>query len=379
MNDIYISFSDIDAFLRCRQMWDFKSANRQSIRHKTTPKLYLTLGTAVHKALEGQYEGKDPLVVVDEYMAAEKEALRQQYAEIFGFQAWENEFRDFNETAELARGLVAQYFDHYGTDNPLSDQGLTYLGIEIPFKIDITEMIGWNFSNPSDPRRIYFVGTIDAIAANEHDDIFIVENKTYSSKPNSELIQWHFQSQGYAAALEWLTGLEVGGGVYNGIAKKLIQEPKVLKSGLLSTDKRQSTTLARYLDAISANGESADDPRFHDILSHLRGIDEQGDTRFFYREQFFYTEEQLNSWRTDFLHIVVEMLDHPRIFRTIPFKGCDDCWFSDLCHTKHSGGDLDYLMEKRYTTGTYGTVEEVAGVEPTTITSVAELREYLNG
>jgi hypothetical protein len=375
MSDVYISFSDLEAFLRCRQLWDFKSANRQSIRHKVTPKLYLNLGTAVHRALEAQYDGLDPVAAVDDYMAAERQTRVDAYVEEYGFQPWGNELKEFDETAELARGLASQYFDHYGTDNPLGDQGLEYVGMEVPFKIDITEHLGFNISKPG--TRVFFVGTLDALAINEYGDLFIVENKTFSSKPDSELIQWHFQTQGYAQAVQWLTGLPVAGVLYNGIAKRLITEPKKLKNGLLSTDKRQATTLARYMAAITGNGESADDSRFHDILSHLRGIDEQGDTRFFYREKAFFTEEQLEAWETDFLHIVVEMLDNPRIFRTVPFKGCGDCWFSDLCHTKHSGGDVDYLLEKRYTVGTYGTVEEVAGVEPTVVTSIDELREYL--
>jgi hypothetical protein len=375
MSDIYISFSDIDSFLRCRQQWDFKSANRQSIRHKTTPKLYLTLGTAVHKALEANARGQDPVAALEAYLTLEREVKIDAYVEEYGFQPWGSELKEFDETSELAMGLVHQYFEHYGRDNPLGDQGLEYVGIEVPFKIDITEHLGFNLSKPG--TRVFFVGTLDALAVNEFDDLFIVENKTYSTKPDSEMIQWHFQSMGYAVALRWLTGLSVAGGLYNGIAKKLISEPKVLKSGLLSTDKRQATTLARYLAAITANGESVDDPRFYDILSHLRGIDEQGDTRFFYREKFFFTDAQLEAWETDFLHIVIEMLDNPRIYRTIPFKGCGDCWFSDLCHTKHSGGDLDYLMDKRYTQGVYGTVEEVRGVEPTVVTSIDELREYL--
>jgi hypothetical protein len=375
MDDVYISFSDIDSFLRCRTQWDFKSANRQSIRHKTTPKLYLTLGTAVHRALEANARGEDPQAAVEAYTASERQAKIDAYVEEHGFQPWGNELREFDETADLARGLVAQYFGHYGVANPLSDQGLEYVGIEVPFKIDITEHIGWNFSRPG--QKVYFVGTLDALAVNEFDDLFIVENKTYSVKPDSEMVQWHFQSQGYAVALQWLTGMSVSGGLYNGIAKKLISEPKVLKSGLLSTDKRQATTLERYLEAITRNGEDRDDPRFSDILSHLQTVDDQGDNRFFYREKFFFTEEQLEAWEADFLHIVVEMLDNPRIYRTIPFKGCGDCWFSDLCHTKHSGGDLDYLLEKRYTVGSYGTVEETRNVEPTVVTSIDELREYL--
>lgn len=372
MSEYYISFSDVESFLRCRQQWDFKSANRQSIRHRVTPKLYLSVGTAFHKGIEAGTKGEDPVAATEAYMAEERAAKVAAYEEENGFKPWTRELEDFDEAATLAVGLVRQYFDNYGTDNPLAPEGLTYLGIEIPFKIDISE----HFVDLE--ATVYWIGTIDAVAADSEGNIFLVENKTYSVKPSTEDVQWHYQSMGYASAIEWLTGTCVTGVLYNGVAKKLITEPKVLKNGLLSTDKRQSTTLARYMEAISRSDESADDPRFHDILSHLRGLDEQGDTRFFYREKIFYNREQLESWFNDFLNTIWDMLNSPRIYRTIPFKGCGDCWFRDLCHTTHSGGDVDYILDARYTVGTYGTVDEVKGVEPVSVSSVDELKEFLS-
>ena len=370
MTERYISFSEIETFNRCRFKWDLSSANRRSIRHKTTPRLYLNLGSAVHKGLETAYQGEDPVKGIQDYMALELEAKTKEYVERTGTQPWPAEFNEMNETFDLAKALVRQYFEHYGMDNPLADQGLTYLGIEVPFKIDLS------FLGPL-LEGVFFCGTLDGIAVDEFGQIWIVENKTYTSKPSPEDIQWHFQAQGYAVALEWLTGMSVAGVLYNGIAKKLIQEPKVLKNGLLSTDKRQVTTLVRYLAAITGSGESADDPRFHDILSHLRGIDEQGDTRFFYREKAFFTVEQLNSWRGDFFQVVREMLSEPAVYRTIPYNGCGDCWFRDLCHTIHANGDVDFLLEQRYTKDSYGTINAVKGVEPKQISSVDELKEYL--
>lgn len=372
MNEpVYISFSEMETFLRCRNKWDISSANRRSIRHKTTPKLYLTLGSAVHKGLEAGVKGEDPQAVVKDYIAAEREAKVEEYKEATDTTPWPAELREFDEAADLASGLVLQYFDHYGVDSPLSDEGLKYIGIEVPFKIDISEF-GFAIEN------VFFCGTLDGIAIDEWDQLWIIENKTFTRKPSSEDIQWHFQAQGYAIAIEWLTGMPVAGVLYNGIAKKLMSEPKVLKNGTLSTDKRVATTYDKYIQAIRKNGESVDDLRFADILSHLQGLRDQGDTRFFYREKAFFTESQLESWTKDFFTLVSEMLDSPKIYRTIPYDGCGDCWFRDLCHAEHSDGDVDYLLEKRYAIGTYGTVEEVRGKEPAIITSVDELKEYLS-
>ncbi|MCA1840141.1 MAG: PD-(D/E)XK nuclease family protein [Actinobacteria bacterium] len=252
MSETYISFSEIESFLRCRTKWDISSANRRSIRHKTTPKLYLTLGSAVHKGLEaGVRRQQDPVEAVREYIKTEREAKVEEYKQLTETVPWPAELREFDEAADLAAGLVQQYFWKYGTNNPLADQGLTYLGIEVPFKIDITANLDPNW----DGRSIFFCGTLDGIAVDEFGQIWIVENKTFTRKPSPEDIQWHFQAQGYAVALEWLTGMPVAGVLYNGIAKKLIQEPKVLQSGLLSMDKRQATTLQRYIDTLTRNGE----------------------------------------------------------------------------------------------------------------------------
>ena len=377
MSETYISFSDIEAFLRCRRMWDYKSANRRSIRHKVTPKLYLSVGSAFHQGIEAGIRGdEDPVAVAEAYMAAERDAKVAAYVEEYGFKPWANEMADFDDAAELTLGLVRQYFDHYGVSDPLSDQGLTYLGVEIPFKIDITDMV---VPGPelaiSDP--IFFCGTIDAIAVNNQGQVFLVENKTFIVKPSVEDIQWNYQIQGYAMAFQWLTGIPVTGVLYNGVAKKLIKEPKRLQNGALSTDVRQATTWQLYTSAMTADGLSLDDPKYAKILGILKEKDRQGDDRFFYREMAFLTDEQLLNWTMDFVRIVGEMTNDPEIYRTIPFKGCGDCWFRDLCQSEHSGGDVDYILDARYTTGSYGTVDEVRGVEPTILTSVDDLKEFL--
>lgn len=375
---VYISFSEIETFLRCRYKWDLSSANRKSIRHKVTPALYLSVGSAVHKALEAGVRGEDPVEAAKVYLETERAARVQAYVEEHGNEPWPMEMAKFDEATSLGLALVGQYHARYPGSNPLAEHGLTMIGIEVPFKIDITQYV---VPRPEQAISVpvYFCGTIDGIAIDGNGNIWIVENKTFTRKPSTEDVQWHFQAMGYAVALEMLTGLQVTGVLYNGIAKKIISVPKVLKSnGRLSTNKSCATTLDRYLAAIQDNGEDPEDPRFTDILSHLQGLHDQGDTRFFYREKLFYQREQLDAWTADFFQTVYDMLDQPRIYRTIPYDGCGDCWFKDLCHASHSGGDPDYILETRYQIGTYGTVTEVQGKEPTVITSVDGLKAYLN-
>jgi hypothetical protein len=375
----HISPSDMSTFLSCRYKWDLSSPNRQSLRHRSSPRFYLTAGTALHAALEAMANGywtlTDPVSVAKEVIDKEREAKIAAYTHEYGFKPWAQELEKFETDAEFTLALVDQYFQQYPAGHELDDQGLAYIATEVPFKIDITE----HLDNPG--RTLYFLGTIDGVAVDNDDRLFIVENKSYTQQPEVDDLQFHFQSTGYAVAIEMLTGQAITGGLYNGVAKKLIKPPKVLKSGKISVDKRQSTTVKEFLKTCRAVGENPHSPEYSEFLKFLQEREEQGDTRFFYREKFFYNEDQKKSWTEDFYKVANEMVGDPRIYRTIPYNGCgksgNDCWYSDVCRSAHSGGDVDYILDKRYTVGSYGTFQEVSGIEPTPVNSIDELKDLL--
>ncbi len=379
MPETYFSVSDLGTFLACREKWDLSSPNRQSLRHRATPRMYLTQGTALHAAIEEQarsslgYTSVGPLAAADDYLKQERLARVDQIKRETGYEPWPTEMKDWDEKADLTRALAQQYFDHYGYENPLADQGMEYIAVEVPFKIDISELVGIPGA--------FFVGTFDGIAKDGHDNLWLVENKSYTVKPDLKDLRVHFQTTGYAVAWELLTGLPVVGALYNGVAKKLIKEPRVLKSGALSTDVSQQTTLARYTSAIRRVGGSLADPKYAKILEKLEHIEKQGDDRFFYRESFYFNPTQTENWLREFKDIVHEMSDDPRIYRTVSFKGCGpqgaDCWWQDVCFAKHTGQDVDQLIDLKYEVGSYGTIEAVDGVTPFAVSSVSELREVL--
>lgn len=375
----HISPSDMSSFLTCRYKWDLSSPNRQSLRHKSSPRFYLTMGTAIHAAIEAMANGDwtltDPVSVVRDIINTEREAKTKAYEQQYGFKPWAQEMEQFETDATFTEDLVSQYFKRYPVGHELDDQGLTYIATEVAFKIDITE----HLDNPQ--RQVFYVGTIDGVAVDEHDKLFIVENKTYTAKPDSDDLMFHFQTTGYAVAIEMLTGQPIAGGLYNGVAKKLIKPPKVLKSDKISVDKRQSTTSQEFLKTCRMLGQNPAHPDYAEFLHFLQAREEAGDTRFFYREKFFYNEDQKRTWTEDFYKVANEMVDNPRIYRTIPYNGCgkqgNDCWYSDVCRSAHSGGDVDYILAKRYTVGSYGTFQEVAGIEPRPVSSIAEFKELL--
>lgn len=376
---MHLSPSDVSAFLKCRYLWDLSSPNRQSLRHRSSPRFYLTAGTALHASIQAMADGywtlTDPVSVAKEVIDAEREAKINAYIHENGFKPWATEMEQFEADAEFTLALVDQYFQEYPAGHELDDQNLTYIATEVPFKIDITDKL----DNPG--RQVFFVGTIDGVAVDDEDRLFIVENKSYTQKPEVDDLQFHFQSTGYAVAIELLTGQPITGGLYNGVAKKLIKEPKVLKSGKLSVDIRQSVTVASFMSACRKLGQNPNSPQYAGFLQFLQSREEQGDTRFFYREKFFYNEDQKSAWLKDFYEVANEMVDNPRIYRTIPYNGCgksgNDCWYSDVCRSAHSGGDVDYILGKRYDVGSYGTFQEVEGIEPKPVDSIEDLKELL--
>jgi hypothetical protein len=336
--------------------------------------MYLTQGTALHNAIEAQEKGvQTPLEAAEDYLSTERKTRVAQITRETGFEPWATEMKDWDDKADLTRALTKQYFDHYGYDNPLADQEMEYLATEVPFKIDISQLV--------DVPGAFFVGTFDGIAKDSQDNLWLVENKSYTAKPDLKDLRVHFQTTGYAVAWELLTGIPLVGALYNGIAKKLIKEPRRLKDGSLSADVSQQTTYKRFADALKADGISLKTPKYSKILEKLSNIEKQGDDRFFYRESFYFNETQTQSWLREFKDIVQEMDGNPRIYRTVSFKGCGpqgaDCWWQDVCFAKHTGQDVQQTVDLRYEVGSYGTIEAVDGVSAVNVTSIEELREAL--
>lgn len=366
MPEKLVSLSDISTYKRCRKRWDYSSSLRQSWRHKRSPKLYLSLGTAIHAGLDANAKGQDWLTEFTNHCLKEQEKEVRAFEEEVGMHPTSFQMEEFKENQQFAFNLLNQYFNHYGTENPLKSLGLTPVASEVSFKIPLSD-------------ETYFVGTIDLVAVDDSGNIFLGENKTYSGRVPEDL-QYHFQITGYGVAWEWLTGERPAGAFYNGITKHLIKEPKVLKSGKLSVAKDQRVTTQSYLNAMKATGQDPFDEYYLDYLTFLEERERQGDSRFFHREKFFYKGSQLREWKQDFLAVVDEMLDSPRIYRSVPYDGCSDCWFTDLCHGEQKGQDIEPILTKRYKKASYGTVEAVSGqLEPTMVTSVADLLETLKG
>lgn len=361
-----ISVSSINSFLRCERAWDIGDANRQSLRGKISPKIYLTVGSAVHEAIDAQAAGLDPIQAFEDFVVKEREERVTYYQEVVSQAPWESEMKEFEENTELARGLVNQYFDHYGWENPLEDLGLKYLGTEIPFSIPLGN-------------GTTFVGTFDGIATDidTESQYFLIENKTAGRKPNLETVRLGNQWQGYNWAFQVLTGETLAGTVYNGIMKRLIKPPKVLKSGELSKDKNAGVTLKSFLEGLQKGGQ--DPVKYLDYMTFLEEREQAGDDRFFVREKLSpYSKTELGNWYNNvLLPVSMRMKDNDQPLPN--FGSCDGCFVADLCGAMQRDESLDEIIAAKYEVKTYGTIEAVKEATPETVGSVDDLKEFLNG
>lgn len=366
---VNVSVSDINSYLRCRRAWDISSSNRQSLRHKVTPKIFFVIGSAVHEAIDAQAHGDDPYEFFEEYVSRERADRKAAYEEAVGSSPWRAEMEEFEDSVNLARSLVAQYFSHYSIENPLEQQRLKYVATEVPFSIPL---------ETGDT----FVGTWDGVATDiaTESTFYLVENKTAGRKPNMEIFGKSNQVRGYAWAFRTITGVQPAGLLYNGIMKRLIKEPKRLKSGALSVDKNQSTTLSMFLKEMQRGGDHPD--KYTDYLTFLAEREANGDDRFFYREIFHPTNTELDHWHDDVLEPVVEeMHDTLGVNNYLPiipnYTSCDGCLVSDICTAMDQNEDVDAVVSARYEVGTYGTKDAVDGATQVQVSSPSELIAYL--
>ncbi len=180
--------------------------------------MFFVVGNGVHEAIDAQASGEDPREFFQAYVSRERDDRVAYYEDAVGSAPWKSEMEEFENSVTLADKLVDQYFLHYGSKNPLAEQGLKYVATEIPFSIPLGEYGGPDVS---------FVGTFDGIATDlaTESKFWLVENKTYDRKPDLQAAQRGNQYVGYNWAFRALTGHSAAGTLFNGVAKQLMDTP----------------------------------------------------------------------------------------------------------------------------------------------------------
>jgi hypothetical protein len=345
MAELIVRGSEYQSFLNCRKQWFYQWV--EGIEAKK-PDAKLFFGTAFHKWLENYYNSGCNKLQAD-----------------LETSVWMNEqdTKDMDQVAiddmmSLMRGVAEHYHNTYG----VSDSNFNVIATEMEFLVKLDE-------------DLFITGTIDLVYEVDG-KIRFMDHKTVSSiSMYEEKAVMDRQISRYWWALKMIaagigrvkekgTGLwrkhpdlldkTIDGFDYNLIAKDFPKEPKVLKSGKLSTDKSQKTTFDLYLAKLKELKNDVNE--YVDFLSFL----DDKPNQFHSRVDVKRSDAELESAAWEFsytsgdIHDVKMMITEnpqsiePLTYRNITNNCMHMCQFKSLCQTAIDGGNVDMVKNLGY-------------------------------
>lgn len=330
--------SEIQAFRRCPQAWDFTSANRQSLFRKGMPVPALNIGSGVHYVLARQWAGYNWLEAVNEHHQATLARVETDYLAAVGAPLSHEERVILDEQRWEVQRLIEAYFARYGLDWPTKPYKL--VATEVTFAVPLV----WD-------QNIWLMGTIDRIFVDAYGNVIPGEIKTYKSAPNRENWLYNFQLYMYACALGILLKCVPPLALYDGLRKKGPTTPNILvKSGKVS--KRWiDTTYDEYIRVVRQAHRGRVPEEYRDILSRLLKRDQSAQNAFTTRFRI----PLLSSAMTQFwdqAQMTARQMKHAysSIVANKDWQGCPMCRVHDLCDAKFGGNpdELATLIERNY-------------------------------
>ena len=382
---LLVSVTELQDYMRCRRKWDLTSANRQSWVRAGAPRTELWTGSAFHEGVAAQALGEDPLDAVKRWSDEEIEKIAAEYVKVVGTgMSMEEQYRLIT-SREAAQQLLVQYFDRYGWDNPVASKGYRIICPEVSFRIPF----------PNVGPHIYLVGTIDGVM--EHiveKHLALIENKTYSQKPDIRMLANDHQITGYAFAAQHLIGEELAGCLYNGVNKKMSKPPRALAAnsktppeGWLSMEWNDNILAQGYIDAVRKHHQVPDGEEapaeIHEhygvFIQRLKERENADQTPFHTRHWVDLSQYQIDEWGRNTEMVLHEIASQDlAIYPHRRWEGCWDCDVEELCSAMSRGDDLEYILENGYAKGTYGTQTAQRTLTPQNVSSRDDLLRLVN-
>lgn len=238
------SVTERQAFMRCRQAWDWASYNRQGYS-RIVSKPALSTGHLWHatQAEWSLHPEADPLDLCIELAQNELEVIQKAYLERIGAPISDIELEPFLDGVSMVRAMVTNYKRRWG--QPLPD-GFTMVSPEQTCVIPIPNTehdcercqgtgvydFGGDGTGSSEERcpvcdfdnryqiPHYLSGTLDGLIADDYGRVFVLERKTYGMRPKIEVLNMQDQFLAYLWILRELKVGVVGGLAYDGAWKR---------------------------------------------------------------------------------------------------------------------------------------------------------------
>lgn len=349
----FISYSDMAAFQKCRQSWDFSSPLRQALAPKIAQKS-LQRGTFVHALLEFYYSG----ILRPTTDSLTKELQRLLDIEIARVLALDLPGEVQDTALRQAAGMAADtagIVSNYVVWARQNDRSWFPIATETPFSMPLTLLDG---------RIISVRGTMDTIFESSVSNVLYVNDFktcTTSFDPMAQHLTFYSsQARLYAwAAQKLYPQKRIAGVAFTLIKGDPPKPPIVLRNGGLSKNKTQATTWNLYKTAIEQMGLALED--YKDMQPVLERQE------FVRRFTICFSVEELKRFEWIMQVTAAQMIapDVP-VYPSPDFFSCQRCAFREPCRDVQTHNILALQLHLRdsygpstYSDRKYKTLEEL--------------------
>ena len=360
-----IRTSDRRTFRRCLRKWDFQSSLRGNWQHiGTEQNINFWFGSAIHFSMEdyhGENKFGDPRKAfwayyqafpADELPMGAEAHYELGMAMLSYYLTWYKRHNDVTgfETALVDPETHQLYNPHQVKKTDKMEYAVEQsfiLPLSTYVAVDVNGNIRKAFFNVQDPSCISFTyngvecdivpicyhGTMDRIVCDKYGRYWILDYKTAKGADTNKL-DTDDQISAYLWAFEKWFGIKPYGFIYLQLTKEAVQEPKRLKNGELSVDKKQKTTYSLLKQEIinDYGTVNAAPSKLIQFLNHMASIESPEGDRFIRWDFVKRTPEQIKSTEEHIMGELHHMLWEDLYCYPSPTRDCIwDCPCRDLC------------------------------------------------
>lgn len=360
-----IRTSDRRTFRRCLRKWDFQSSLRGNWQHiGTEQNINFWFGSAIHFSMEdyhGENKFGDPRKAfwayyqafpADELPMGAEVHYELGMAMLSYYLTW---YKRHNDVAGFETALVDPETHQLYNPHQVKKTDKMEYAVEQSFilplstyvAVDVSGNIRKAFFNVQDPSCISFTyngvecdivpicyhGTMDRIVCDKYGRYWILDYKTAKGADTNKL-DTDDQISAYLWAFEKWFGIKPYGFIYLQLTKEAVQEPKRLKNGELSVDKKQKTTYSLLKQEIinDYGTVNAAPDKLIQFLNHMASIESPEGDRFIRWDFVKRTPEQIKSTEEHIMGELHHMLWEDLYCYPSPTRDCIwDCPCRDLC------------------------------------------------
>ena len=328
-----IRTSDRILFKKCRRRWGWNSHLRGNLGPKTNA-APLWFGSGFHFALE-DFHGAgiygSPVKAFEAYVIATR---RKSKYSLPG---------DWAEHLELGRGMLS-YYEEWLVGRQKLDT-YVYRGkpqVEVNFRVSIPgDWTAYGYD------EVVYSGTLDRVVIDEWGQLWILEYKT------AKIVQtMHLGHDDQVSSYCWvgahLYDKPIAGVIYQQHRKALPEDPRILASGKLSTNKQMLTTHRHYrASLINLYGSVQSAPGYAvEFLNYLSGIEAFEGDKFIRRDKAERNAHQCEAQGEKIVMEIHEMLNPELPLYPNPTRDCFYmCPFLGACVSLDDGSDWEQELE----------------------------------